>query len=617
MRRRILAVGALLSLGVLMLAARAVDLQWLQKDRLLAMAEKQRFRQYTVMAPRGPIYDRQGRILAESIEVPSIAAMADEVPESAYPQLAKALGVSVRALGKKLRGRKGFVWLARQVTPQQAERVMALNIAGIRRETEWRRYHPLGPETGHLIGFVGIDGRGLEGLEHAYDEQLKGKPGLRLVRRDARGRSLPGGVWIRKPEPGKALRLTIDASIQSVAYAALAEAVEKQHAKSGSVIVMDPHTGDVLAMANWPGYNPNDFRRYAPRQWRNRAITDVFEPGSTMKPFTVAAALMSGRWRPDSRIFCENGAMQVADYVIHDDHREGWLDMAGLLARSSNIGAAKLALDIGAEPLYRLLYDVGFGRRTHIGLSGESPGIIPPPDRWGPVETANIAFGQGVAVTPLQLATAFCVLANHGRAVGPRILLDAEMRDRGEVISRAISDQVARMLEYATSPEGTGFKAVPSGYRVAGKTGTAQKPDRYGRYGKKKFMAVFAGFAPANDPRIVIAVVVDEPKKSIYGGQVAAPVFRKIAENVLPYLGVPPRRESPSRWQLQPVSAPQAQTPAIKDGVIGLTLREIRAVAARRGLKVRIHGSGWVYRYKPSSLEQLEPGDEFEVWLDD
>ncbi len=612
-----MAVGALLSLAMIMLAARAVDLQWLQKDRLASLAEKQRYRQYTVAAPRGPILDRQGRILAESIEVPSIAAMADEVPEDDYPRLARALGVSTRALARRLRGRHGFVWLARQIAPVQAEKVMALGVPGVRRESEWRRYHPLGPETGHLIGFVGIDGNGLEGLEHAYDAQLKGTPGVRLVRRDARGRSLPGGSWIRKPVPGKALKLTLDASIQSVAYAALAEAVERQQAKSGSVIVMDPHTGDVLAMASWPGYNPNDFRRFKPGQWRNRAITDVFEPGSTMKPFTVAAALMSGRWRPDSRVFCEHGAMRVADYVIHDDHKEGWLDMAGLLARSSNIGAAKLALDLGPEPLYRLLYDVGFGQRTGIGLSGESPGILPPPERWGPVETANIAFGQGVAVTPLQLATAFSVLANGGHAVAPRILLDAGMVDRGQVIPRHVSDQIVRMLEYATSPEGTGSKAVPAGYRVAGKTGTAQKPDRHGRYGRK-FMAVFAGMAPAEDPRIVIAVVVDEPKRSIYGGQVAAPVFRKIAENVLPYLGIPPRMQTmPAGFDVQSVAAvaPEAVQPA--GSLIGLTLREIRAVAARRGLRVRIHGSGWVYRHKPSSLDGLKPGDMFEVWLDD
>jgi len=614
MKRRIEAVAALLFLGVLLIAVRVVDLQWLQKDRLLELAEKQRFRQYSVDAPRGTIYDRHGRILAESIEVPSIAAMADEVPAQDYRRLAAALHMPLARLRKKLAGHRGFVWLARRIAPSQAEAVLALHIPGVRREREWRRYHPLGPETGHLIGFVGIDGRGLEGLEHSYQRVLAGEPGLRLVRRDARGHSLPGGIWVRKPKPGKDLHLTLDASIQSIAYAALAEAVEAQHAKSGSVVVMDPRNGDVLAMANWPGYNPNDFGRFRPRQWRNRAITDVFEPGSTMKPFTMAAALMSGRWRPDSRVFCEHGAMKVADYVIHDDHKEGWLDMAGLIAKSSNIGAAKLALDIGADRLRALLLDVGFGRRTGVGLAGESPGIVPPPDRWGPVETANIAFGQGIAVTPLQLAAAFCILANEGRSVAPGILLERARKPVRQVIPTRIAHEVARMLEYATSPEGTGYKAVPAGYRVAGKTGTAQKPDAHGRYGRKRFMAVFAGFAPVDNPRLVIAVVINEPQKSIYGGQVAAPVFRKIAESALPYLGVLPNVQPEPRWQLQEVQATALPDRPL-NSLLGMTLREIRHVASTRGLRVRVHGSGWVYRQRPATLVDLQPGDLFEVWL--
>ncbi len=617
MKRRIEAVAGLLVLGLLLLAVRAVDLQWLQKDHLVNLAEKQRFRQYTVMAPRGAIYDRNGRILAESIEVPSIAAMADEVPKEDYRRLAAALHMSVSKLQHRLKNRKGFVWLARRVTPQQAEAVLALNVPGVRREKEWRRYHPLGPETGHLIGFVGLDGRGLEGLEHSYNNVLTGEAGVRLVRRDARGRSLPGGIWVREPRPGKDLHLTLDASIQSIAYAALAEAVRQQKARSGSVVVMDPRNGDVLAMVNWPGYNPNDFGRYRPGQWRNRSITDVFEPGSTLKPFTMAAALMSGRWHADSRVFCENGAMKVADYVIHDDHKEGWLDMAGLIAKSSNIGAAKLALDIGAEHLRQVLTDVGFGRRTQLGLSGESPGIIPPPGRWGPVETANIAFGQGIAVTPLQLATAFCVLANKGQASRPGILLQRERAQPQQVIPANIASQVVKMLEYATSAEGTGGKAVPAGYTVAGKTGTAQKPDAHGRYGKKKFMAVFAGMAPADDPRLVIAVVVDEPQKSIYGGQVAAPVFRKIAENVLPYLGVLPDMHQQGEWHMQEVRAGQPAIQANAGSLLGMTLREIRNVASRYGLQTRIHGSGWVYRQKPASIAQLKPGDSFEVWLNE
>ncbi len=614
LRRRTEAVAGLMALGLALLAVRAVDLQWLQAERLAKEAERQHFRQYTTVAPRGPILDARGRILAESIEVPSIAAIADEVPPDRIDALARELGVPADRIRARLRGREGFVWLARQIEPERAERVLALGIPGVRRETEWRRYHPLGPEAGHVLGFVGIDGHGLEGVERARDEILAGRPGLRQIQRDARGHSLPGGVWLREPVPGRAVKLTLDASIQGIAYAALAEAVRESGARGGSVVVLDPASGDVLAMANWPGFNPNDFRRYRPGQWRNRAVTDIFEPGSALKPFTIAAALASGRWRPDSRVFCENGAMQVADHVIHDDHREGWLDLAGLLARSSNIGAAKLALDIGPARLRGMLAQVGIGERPDLGLGGESPGILPPLSRWGPVETANIAFGQGVAVTPLQLAAAFAVLANGGRRVYPRLFADAQVKPGAQVLPVRIVESLRAMLIYATSPEGTGRLAVPAGYTVAGKTGTAQKPDEHGRYGRDRFTAVFAGFAPAMNPRLAIAVVIDEPKASIYGGQVAAPVFRKIVENVLPYLGLPPEG---TQAPIEPVAMTGEQTPGLTTRLIGLSLRELVRIARREGWNLTVHGTGFVRRYEPARLDLLAPGAHLEAWLDD
>lgn len=617
-RRRIEALAGLLALGLIVLAVRAVDLQWIQAEKLTDLAEKQRYRQYTALAPRGSIVDSKGRILAESVEIPSLAAMADEVPADRVKALAGALGVSKKTLQRKLKNRTGFVWLARQVTPAKADAVMALNIPGIRKEMEWRRYHPLGPEAGHLLGFVGIDGQGLEGVERTWDKQLTGEAGIRQVRRDARGQSLPGGIWLRDPVPGQEIRLTLDSTIQSIAYAALANGVEKQQAKGGSVVVMRPKDGAILAMASWPGYNPNNFRNYKPGEWRNRAITDVFEPGSTLKPFTIAAALSSGRWQADSKIFCENGAMQVADYVIHDDHEEGWLDVTGVLVKSSNIGVAKMALDIGAEPLHDVLSKVGFGQRSQTGLSGESPGIILPSQRWGPVETANIAFGQGVAVTPLQLATAFSVLANGGMFVPPR-LFAVQAQPAARAPLRAMPQQIARqvmsMLEYATSSDGTGSKAVPDGYRIAGKTGTAQKADPRGGYSKGKYSAVFAGIAPVDDPQLVIVVVVDEPEKSYYGGQVAAPVFRHIAESALPYLGVSTDVENDTAWRIMPVVH---QTPAIQaENLYGMSLREVRSFAARRGLRLHVHGSGWVTRQSPANSTALEQGDELEVWLSD
>lgn len=616
-RRRIEAVAGLLALGIVLLAVRAVDLQWMQSEHLKGLAEKQHVRQYQTMAPRGAILDQKGRVLAESVQVPSIAAIAGDVAPEYVNKLAAALGISRGKLLHKLSRTDGFVWLARQVPPAVAERVAALHIPGVRQESEWQRYQPLGPQTGHLLGFVGIDGRGLEGIERTWNKELTGKPGLLQVRRDARGHLLPNGVWIHKPQPGQSIQLTIDASIQSIAYAALAEGIRVQHAKGGSVVVMRPKDGAILAMASWPGFNPNNFRHYHPGQWRNRAITDVFEPGSTMKPFTIAAALQSGRWKPTTKVFCENGMMHVADYTIHDDHKLGWLDVTGVLVHSSNIGAAKMALDVGSDALYDLLEQVGFGQRSGTGLSGESPGIVLRPERWGPVETANIAFGQGVAVTPLQLATAFSVLANGGRYVRPSLFVDQLGQHAARrVISPAVDRAVLRMLEAATGEDGTGHKAVPVGYRVGGKTGTAQKPNHHGGYSKDKYNAVFAGIAPIDDPQLVVVVLVDEPQKSIYGGQVAAPIFRHIVENALPYLGVSAQQPSggarDGAWQTMAIADQADLQPAT---LAGMSLREVRRFATRHGLHLKVHGSGWVIRQQPPLLSVLAKGDELEVWL--
>ena len=628
-RRRIEAVAGLLALGILLLAVRAVDLQWLQSDHLTNLAEKQRYRQFTTVAPRGPILDQKGRMLAESVQTPSLAAIADEIPSDRIDELAKALGMPNKKLQRKLGKRTGFVWLARQVPPAVAAKVMELNIPGVRQESEWQRYHPLGPETGHLLGFVGIDGRGLEGIERTWNSQLSGEAGLRQVRRDARGHSLPDGSWVRSPKAGQPITLTLDASIQSIAYAALAEGVRSQDAKGGSVVVMRPKDGAILAMASWPGYNPNNFRHYHPNEWRNRAITDVFEPGSTLKPFTVAAALETGRWQPDTKIYCEKGSMQIADYVIHDDHPEEWLDVTGVLVRSSNIGSAKMALDIGPQALHDMMTKAGFGTRSGTGLSGESSGIVLPPERWGPVETANIAFGQGIAVTPLQLATAFSVLANDGLYMPPTLFANRlEQQAPTRIMSSSIAHQVAKMLEYATSEDGTGSKAIPTGYRVAGKTGTAQKPNPRGGYSKGRYNAVFAGFAPVDDPQLVIIVLVDEPKKSIYGGQVAAPIFRNIAESALPYLGISAHPDglnngradernidTTTTWRTMPIAAKQSMMDA--ESVFGMSMREVRRFSAQRGLRLHVHGSGWVTRQKPTATSTLKHGETLEVWLNE
>jgi len=618
-RRRIEAVTGLMILGFALLAIRAVDLQWFQASHLQQLAERQRQREFSMSAPRGSILDVHGRVLAKSLHVPSISAIANEVPHERMTDLAKALGMRLSRLRQRLHRHRGFVWLARQISPDKAKLVMALHIPGVRQEMEWRRYNPLGPATGHLLGFVGVDGSGLEGLEYSMNAQLTGLPGRMQVQRDARGVSLPGGVWLTRPRMGQQVSLYLDATIQSMAYAALAEGIRIQDAKGGSVVVMRPGDGAVLAMVSWPGFNPNDFHRYHPGQWRNRAITDAFEPGSVLKPFTIAAALETGRWQKQSRIFCENGHFRVADYVIHDVHPEGWLNITSVLAKSSNICAAKLALDTGPRRLYRLLKKVGLGSRTGIGLNGESAGILLPAGRWGPVETATIAFGQGIAVTSLQLATAFSVLANGGMHVSPRLIQGQTYHAPYRVMPEKIAHTLMRMLVHAASPEGTGALAVPAGYRVAGKTGTAQIPGKHGGYAKGKYTAVFAGAVPADDPKLVIAVMVDEPQKSIYGGRVAAPIFRHIAATTLPYLGISPRRSTPD-WHRMLVAGNEPSGAVIAGALpslYGQSLRGVRKLAAVAGYQLHVHGSGWVVRQKPVALSHMEPGAALEVWLND
>ncbi|MDQ7002924.1 MAG: penicillin-binding transpeptidase domain-containing protein, partial [Ghiorsea sp.] len=612
-RRRIEVVIGLVALGLALMVIRAVDLQWLQAEDLSAQANNQRIHQYTVDAPRGLILDRTDRVLSESIEMPSIAVIASDIKPENLPALAAALGMPVKKLKQRIGKRKGFVWLSRRVAPQTAKAVQALGLPGVRIEKEWRRYHPFGPETGHLVGFVGTDNHGLEGLELAFNSKLSGEAGRVQLRRAANGYSLPGSTWLKKPVMGESLKLNLDVSIQSIAYSALANGIAKTGAKGGSVVMMDPRNGHVLAMTSWPGFNPNSFGQYSPKDWRNRVVTDVFEPGSVLKPFTVAAALSTGRYTMDSLIYCENGKFTVADKTIKDDHPEGWIDLRKLLVVSSNIGAAKLALDIGREDLNRMLTDVGFRRKTGIGLGGESAGILPPVQKWGPVEVANIAFGQGIAVTPIQLASAFSIFANGGIYYPPQLVQEDKPVQGHQVISAQVAHDVLSMLGDVTKRGGTGTKAVPLGYTVAGKTGTAQKPNKQGGYSKDKFTAVFAGLVPAEAPELVIVVVLDEPKSSIYGGSTAAPIFKQIAAAALPVLGIAPTINNiPSDWQVVQASVEKPRLSEHMQSLYGLSLREVRHFAANSGIELRIHGNGWVVKSEPVVLQGLQAGDALE-----
>jgi len=619
--RRLEAVIGLIFLGLTLMVVRAIDLQWLQGDSLAKEAANQRIRQFEVAAPRGKIVDADERVLSESVEASSVAAMGSDLEAKDMPALALALDMPLEKLKKRIGTRKGFIWLSRQVSPQVAQQVQDLDIAGIRIEKEWRRYYPYGPETGHLLGFVGIDNHGLEGLELAFNNKLSGMAGKVQLRKAANGIKLPGSTWIKKPKQGQDLKLNLDVGVQSIAYAALANGIKATGAKGGSVVVMNPHNGEVLAMTSWPGFNPNSFGQYRPKDWRNRVVTDVFEPGSVLKPFTVAAALSTGRWTKESLIFCENGQFEVAGQFIKDDHPEGWIDLRKLLVVSSNIGAAKLALDVGKEDLNRVLNDVGFDKKTGIGLGGESAGILPPLKDWGPMETANIAFGQGVAVTPIQLAAAFSVFANGGVYYPPTLVkTEKENREGHRVISEKVANDVLEMLSDVTKVGGTGTKAVPHGYTVAGKTGTAQKANKQGGYSEDKFTAVFAGVVPAENPELVIVVAIDEPESSIYGGTVAAPIFKQIAGTTLPMLGVAPKIENikepyeEDSWQIQQASLNTSDL-TINNSVYGLSLREVRRFAMRHDVKLQLHGSGWVARSEPILINHLNAGDSLEVWL--
>lgn len=624
-RRRLEIVIALTLLCFVLIIIRTVDLQWWQAEHLQQKVKKQQAFQFSTSVPRAPILDTNGQILSESVQVPSIAAVASEVPPNTWFELANALNVPLESLSKKLSKKKGFVWLARKTTPTIANAVMALKIKGVRQEHEWRRYQPLGAASGHVVGFVGMDGIGLEGLELALDQQLQPEQGRMQIHHDARGNALPKSQWIKKPSLPKPISLHIDSHIQTIAYAALVEGIRDFGAKAGSVVILRPQHGEIISMVNWPSYNPNDFRKHKPEQWRNRAITDVFEPGSVIKPFSIAAALTTGEWKKTSKVYCENGYFMVGRHAIHDDHPEQWLDLTGLIRRSSNIGTAKVALDIGSIRLYETLVDVGLTKKSGLPLSGESGGIIPPIERWGDVETANISFGQGIAITPLQLASAFSVLANGGFYIKPRLIKDHKPINRLRVLNEKVTQDVMAMLKQATSRAGTGFRAVPKGYSVAGKTGTAQKASSKGGYAKGKFTAVFVGAVPADDPQLIIAVIIDEPKKSIYGGTVAAPVFRKIAQIALPYLGVLPETQSQSnfaknKW-LKQTSSETSFENTIERGIMptlfGQSLREVRHMLENSQHPLHTNGSGWVIRQHPSALSPLNQNTPIEIWLDE
>jgi cell division protein FtsI (penicillin-binding protein 3) len=546
--RRFVGRATLVSVFFVLLAmslvARAVHLQVLNTEFLNKQADSRHLRTEIITAHRGTITDRNGEPLAISTPVDSVWANPKELAlaEDKMPQLARALELDEQSLIRQITFsmNKDFVYLRRHLSPDQADKVMALKLPGVNVQREYRRYYPAGEVVGHLVGFTDIDDKGLEGLELEFNHWLAGESGAKRVLKDRLGRSVENVESIRPPHHGKDLRTSIDLRIQYVAYRALKAAIQVNNAESGSIVVLDTHTGEVLAMANQPTYNPNDRSQMQPERYRNRAITDIFEPGSSIKPLIVTAALESGRYRPSSIIDTGPGYVKVGAKTIEDTHNLGRISLTTILARSSNVGATKLAMSLQPDQLWKTMTEFGIGSLTASGFPGESAGTLTHYNHWQPISQATLAYGYGLSVTPLQLAQAYAMLGSNG-VLHPVSLVALEQPGEGEqMVTKESAAAVRRMLEEVIRPGGTGTGAAVAGYRIAGKTGTSWK-FAAGGYSKDKYISIFAGLAPASDPRLAAVIVIDEPSGGkYYGGDVAAPVFADIMADSLRLLAVPP-----------------------------------------------------------------------------
>jgi cell division protein FtsI (penicillin-binding protein 3) len=629
----------------MVLVARVWTLQVSQSGWFQELAQEQYLKEISLESMRGDIVARQGEPIAVSVMTDSIFAMPKELDDPAGTSkiLAKVLDMDYASLYKKLSSRKHFTWIKRRVAPRKVEKILAKKIAGIYSRKESRRFYPKKELAGALVGFVG-DGRGLEGIELMYDGQLRGSTVLAQGLRDVHGNMLfADGVASHEPVRGSKLVLTIDLTIQEIVERELERSMQESKAKAITAIVMEPVSGQILAIAGRPTYNPNTFWKYTPDHWRNRAVTDCYEPGSTMKVFTLAAAMQTGLAKPDETIDCENGNLQIGPYVIHDSHHKyGLLSLTQVLALSSNIGTAKVGMRLGRQGLWQALDRFGFGRLTGVNMPGESRCRLHKPQTWSEVGLANISFGQGLSVTPLQIVTALCSIANGGVWMRPAVI--KEIRDHrdqvvqefypdpaGRVLEKKWADAITRMMVNVTQPGGTGARAAIDGYQVAGKTGTAQKADPIaGGYSKDKRVASFMGFVPAEQPRLAILVVVDEPTSSPYGGVVAAPVFARIAKAALRYLGVFPKAAD-NQSQIAAVDNSNLQSQEeslekghLKVGLEGISVPNVRGLSVReairrlsiRGLAVSIRGSGRVVRQNLITSSSVDLGPTVSLELE-
>ncbi len=539
-------VLTLLALLVGVIAWRIVDLQVMDQAFLQGQGDARSVRHIPIPAHRGLITDRNGEPLAVSTPVTTLWGNPKELQaaRARWPELAKALGQDAASLSERLQSQaaREFIYLVRGLTPEQGQDVLDLKIPGVYSQEEFRRFYPAGEVAAHVVGFTDIDDRGREGMELAYDEWLAGVPGKRQVLKDRRGRLIKDVQVVKNAKAGKAMALSIDLRLQYLAHSELRNVVHEYGAKAASLVMVDVKTGEILAMANQPTYNPNNRRNLQPAAMRNRAMIDVFEPGSTVKPFSIAAALGTGKYQPDSVVNTLPGWMRIGRYTIRDVSRGGMLSLTGILMKSSNVGISKIALDIGAEPVYAVMQQAGFGQDTGLGFPGERVGNLPNHRKWRDAETASLAYGYGLSVTAVQLAHAYAVLGNQGVNVPLSLLRLDQTQDGVQVIDKQISATVLQMLRAVVEEEGGGgSRAKVPGYHVGGKSGTAKKISGTGGYTKDAYRSFFAGVAPLSNPRIAAVVVVDEPSKGqYYGGLVAAPVFGKVMARALRLMNVAP-----------------------------------------------------------------------------
>jgi cell division protein FtsI (penicillin-binding protein 3) len=641
LRTRVLVLAALLAVAFAGLVGRLGYLQIFRHAELTALAERQYSRTVVLPAQRGAIVDRHGAPLASSSPAESLFAHPRSIgdPVRVATRLAPILGVADVELHAALVGPRPFVWLRRRLPPAVAAQVRALREPGLGLVPESLRLYPNRELAAHVIGFEGADG-GLEGVERAWNSTLAGTPGKAVVGRDALGRDVLSQHVLQAPVPGQGVTLTIDTNIQYVAEREVDAAFRRTQAKAAMAVVMDPRSGDVLAIAIRPTFNPNAFREApSPEHWRNRAVTDPFEPGSTFKAFLAAAALEEGVVQPDDRLYAENGAITIARTTIHDWKKYGWLTFTEVLQNSSNVGTIKVGLALGPERYHRYMTAFGFGAATGVGLAGESRGTLRDPSRWSALSLPTMSIGQEVSVTALQMVTAFSAIANGGVLVQPRLvrsLTGAEARETRafaprevrQVISAETSATLTRMLTRVVE-SGTGRHAAIAGYDVAGKTGTAQKLDPLTRrYSRAPGVLSFVGFAPADAPRFVMLVMLDEPKNEKWGSEAAAPIFAAIGGRILRYLEIPPRDTLPVQIVAAPGGEPAAPIrlvgalePADTDGAAtmpalrGKTLRQALTTLAPLRTAVTLSGQGRVIDQTPAAGTPLAPGTPVHLTL--